>query len=76
MMFKKLRGKLKAANTSTHATLEFAGASDKIAAVHHFGLADRVRAGIQVVYTARPLLGINPADEEAVREILLKHLSL
>ena len=65
-MFRKLR--------NTTRTLDFRG-SPRIPEAHHFGLVDRVRAGLSVTYTARPLLGISAADHEYVRDVLLKHLT-
>ena len=74
-MFRKLAKTTQVNITESTGTLDFRG-SGRIDEVHHFGLADRVRAGLTVTYAARPLLGISPADEEEVRGILLKHLSL
>ena len=73
-MFRKLRNTTQIKISDGVGTLDFRG-SPRIPEAHHFGLVDRVRAGLSVAYTARPLIGISEADHEYVRDVLLKHLS-
>ena len=73
-MFRKLRNTTRVTIADGVGTLDFRG-SPRIPEAHHFGLVDRVRAGLSVTYTARPLLGISAADHEYVRDVLLKHLT-
>ena len=73
-MFRKLRNTTQINITDGVGTLDFRG-SPRIAEAHHFGLLDRVRAGLSVTYAARPLLGISSDDQAFVRDVLLKHLS-
>lgn len=82
IMFKKLRlaKYLKARSTSNAAVVEFAGAVQRIAQVHHHGLRDRVNLpgkgpDIQVTYTARPLIGISDADVSRITDLVLGHLA-
>lgn len=80
MMFKKLRLNqyLKVRATSTAAVVEFAGAVQRIAQVHHRGLRDRVQKGgkgPEVQYTARPLIGISHDDTQRITDLILGHLS-
>ena len=76
-MFKRLKTSayLKATATANTAEVSFNGRGAGIAAVHHFGLIDKVRAGLSVLYPARRLLGLPETDREAVRDILLRHLN-
>ena len=73
-MFRKLRNTLNVKVADGVGTLDFRG-SPRIPEAHHFGLVDRVRAGLSVTYIARPLLGISASDRDYVREVLLKHLT-
>lgn len=80
MMFKKLRlnKHLKVQSTFTAAVVEFAGAVQRIAQVHHHGLKDRVQKGgkgPEVEYTARPLIGISDSDTQRITDLILGHLS-
>ena len=77
-MFTKLRGAryLKAKAQGREATVEFMGRAARIAAVHHFGLRDRVKpGGPEYDYPARPLLGITPEFEEKLRDRIINHLA-
>ena len=75
-MFTKLRGAryLKAKAQGRDATVEFMGRAARIAAVHHFGLRDKIR-GKTVQYPERQLIGITDADIDRVEDALLKHLT-
>jgi len=80
LMFKKLRlnQNLKVRSTSAAAVVEFAGAVQRIAQVHHHGLRDRVHKGgkgPEVEYTARPLIGISEGDTQRITDLILGHLS-
>jgi phage virion morphogenesis protein len=79
IMFKKLRLSkyLKDRSTSTAAVVEFAGAVQRIAQVHHHGLRDRVNKGKgpEVRYTARPLIGISEPDTQRITDLILAHLA-
>lgn len=80
LMFKKLRlaKYLKANATSTSAVVEFAGAVQRIAQVHHHGLRDRVTKdgrGPEVTYAARPLIGISASDTDQITGLIVTHLS-
>ena len=77
-MFRKLKQ-----NRSFHiktdsdsAEIGFDGFANHIANVHHYGLVDKVRAGLTALYPSRPLLGINEGDRDIIRDILSKHLKL
>lgn len=80
-MFRKLRlaKYLKAQGNATTAVVKFAGAVQRIANVHHHGLRDRVnnrgKTGPEVQYQARPLLGITPADEARITDLITAHLA-
>lgn len=77
-MFAKMRQarNLKARAQGDAAVVEIAGRAQRIARVHHFGEVDAVNpGGPQYRYPARELLGITPADIEALHDTLLRHLS-
>lgn len=77
-MFKKLKlaKYLKVHVSPSSALVEFSGSAARIAAVHHFGLRERVsRQGHMHTYAARPLLGITDADANTVKDLVLAHLS-
>lgn len=79
VMFKKLRTAtwLRARGDANTATIEFAGRAARIAAVHQFGLRDRVRpGGKEVQYAARELLGFTDADIANLKDTILTHLAL
>lgn len=73
----KMSAHLKArAEGGTAAVVDFAGAVQRIARVHHHGLRDRVSARntITVVYPSRPLLGIAPDDEARLEDLVIRYL--
>lgn len=66
---------LRTGATDSTAVVEFARRAQRIAAVHHWGLRDRVsRGGPQYQYQARPLLGISGQDAERIRDTILQHI--
>ena len=66
---------LQTQGTGNSAVVQFVGHAARIAAVHHYGLKDRVRpGGAQVDYPARELLGFAPQDIDGIRDILLRYL--
>ena len=77
-MFRKLKLQRYLSSTATPdgAEVSFKGGAEHIAQVHHYGLVDKVRDGLTVLYPARQLLGINEADRDLVRDILSRHLKL
>lgn len=52
----------------------WSGSSGKIAHTHHFGLRQKLQWGV-AKYPERPLLGITHADEIAIQNIIIKHLT-
>ncbi|MCX9038822.1 phage virion morphogenesis protein [Citrobacter portucalensis] len=77
-MFMKLRTSafLKTVVTPDSASVFFDGRVQHIAQVHHYGLRDKVSPrGPVVQYTRRQLLGMNPASQALIRQLLLTHLS-
>lgn len=77
-MFGKIRSGrfLKAGADPSSAWVEFVGRAQRIAAVHHFGLRDRVvQGGPEYDYPQRELLGLGQTDEEALMSRLLEHVS-
>lgn len=76
-MFAKLRTAkyMKAKGTGDDAVVEFTGQVQRIAKVHQYGLRDRpsVRAN-EVLYPARPLLGLDAEDMKIVEEAVLEKL--
>ncbi|AVS66644.1 phage virion morphogenesis protein [Paracidovorax avenae] len=77
-MFVKMRTAthLQAKATPSEAIVQFAGRTQRIARVHHFGLRDRVQpGGPEHDYPARQLLGITDAHIERVRDLLMQHLT-
>lgn len=76
-LFAKLAGAkhLRAQVEGGDAVVAFAGRTERIARVHHFGLRDSVRpGGPEYDYPARPLLGITPSQLDKVRELVLGRL--
>ncbi|WP_439668373.1 phage virion morphogenesis protein [Cupriavidus necator] len=58
------------------AVVTFVGRAERIAAVHQFGLRDRVnRAGLEVTYPQRELLGFDDADVDRITDLVLAHLT-
>lgn len=77
-MFSRLRMAkwLKTRATDNVAAVEFATSVAGIARTHHYGLDDEVtRHGPRVRYAARPLLGITNEDTDAVRDIIMSHIT-
>lgn len=76
-MFAKLRTAkyMKAKGTGDDAVVEFTGQVQRIAKVHQYGLRDRpsVRAN-EVLYPARPLLGLDAEDMKIFEEAVLEKL--
>lgn len=67
---------MKMRTTQEGAELSFAGRAERIAAVHHFGLRDKVRPGGQEVdYAARPLLDVGLKERHTVLDLVYQHLS-
>ena len=57
------------------AGLGFAARVQRIAAIHHFGLPDRVApGGAEHVYAERPLLGVSDDMAERIKELVVAHL--
>ncbi|ATG18376.1 phage virion morphogenesis protein [Ralstonia pickettii] len=76
-MFTRLRMAkwLKAEADPNAAVVTFAGSAQRIAAVHHFGLRDRVnKNGLTAQYPARALLGLAPEDVSAITDTVLNFL--
>ncbi|PLT16282.1 MULTISPECIES: phage virion morphogenesis protein [Ralstonia] len=76
-MFTRLRMAkwLKAEADPNAAVVTFAGSAQRIAAVHHFGLRDRVnKKGLTAQYPARALLGLAPEDVSAITDTVLNFL--
>ncbi|MBD9407249.1 phage virion morphogenesis protein [Acidovorax sp. ACV02] len=77
-MFTKLAGAkhLRAQAEGGDAVVGFAGRTERIARVHHFGLRDSVKpGGPEYDYPARPLLGISDDFTKRLHEIMLSRLS-
>lgn len=67
---------MRAKATPEGAELSFSGLSERIAAVHHFGLRDAVRSGgPEYDYPSRPLLGIGPKERATVLNFVYQHFS-
>lgn len=77
-MFTKLRTVkyLRLQSDSNTAAVAFLGRAGRIAAVHHYGLRDRVdRDGPTYHYPERRLLGFGVGDDEWLLDLLLEHLN-
>lgn len=78
-MFQKIKRAawLKASSRGDGAQVSFAGFAGRVAAVHHFGLRDRITQKLnrRVKYEERPLLGINDADAEILEDDLYQHFA-
>lgn len=69
-------GSLTMHTTGEGVELGFTSRAERIAAVHHFGLRDKVRTGgPEHDYTARRLLGIGDKERRAILEMVDQHLS-
>lgn len=75
-MFMKLRTSrfLKTTGTPNNATLSLLGRVGRIAAVHHYGLRDKVAHGVMHNYPERPLLGFSEHDINLITDVALNHL--
>ncbi|MGP3592653.1 phage virion morphogenesis protein [Vagococcus sp. WN89Y] len=76
-MFAKLRTNryLKARGDDNEAVVEFTGKVQRIARVHQYGLKDKpARNHTAVVYSVRPLLGVEKDDINFIEERLLDSL--
>lgn len=76
-MFMRLRTSrfMKAQSDPNSAVVSFIGSVERIAAVHQFGLRDRVnKGGLEVQYTRRELLGFSTADVDTLASLILSHL--
>ncbi|MDO3616483.1 phage virion morphogenesis protein [Ralstonia pseudosolanacearum] len=77
-MFARLRlaRYMKAEVDANTAVVTFVNKARRIAAVHHFGLRDRVnKSGLMAQYPARELLGLDAADVETVTNLVAQHLA-
>lgn len=77
-MFSRLRtaSYLKTEASPERAVVGFISKVGRIAAVHQYGLRDRVRpGGPEVPYPERQLLGFTTADIEAIADLVLSHLA-
>ncbi|MDR1463638.1 MAG: phage virion morphogenesis protein [Azoarcus sp.] len=78
-MFKKLRAArhLRIMSGASEITITFRGQTGRVAAVHHFGLRDKVLKNLphEVKYAARPLLGFSPGDMAAMENLLYEHVA-
>lgn len=77
-MFTKMRmaRHFKTRATDSEAAAFFAGMTERIARVHHYGLRDRVTpGGPEVEYPERRLLGITPEFAQRVQDRIISHLA-
>jgi len=80
-MFEKLRQakRLRKAATSNSATVSIGGRSARIARVHQYGLRDKVDwrrpETVSVKYARRELLGFTAADEDAIIDLVMHHIT-
>lgn len=77
-MFTKLRTAryLKAQGRADGAVVGFTGRIARIARVHQYGLRDRPAPGARdVQYAKRELLGFNFQERDAIRNLVLAHLT-
>ena len=76
-MFQRLRktSRMVLATNENQISISFLKSISRTASVHHFGLEDRVSPhGPTVRYPARRLLGFSQADEQLIRDAVLRHL--
>ncbi len=78
-MFGKLRqsSHIRIKAGSDEVRIEFKSRAGQIAAVHHFGLRDKISDKVKktVRYPARPLLGFSKDDLEAMEALILDHVA-
>lgn len=65
---------LKATSTEHQAIVEFVGSANRLAAIHQYGLKDRIK-GREIRYPARELLGITSQEVDQLEGLLLAHLT-
>ncbi|MGA3953705.1 phage virion morphogenesis protein [Ralstonia nicotianae] len=78
-MFVRLRlaRYMKTGADANTAVVTFAGNAQRIAAVHHFGLRDRVnKLGLTTQYPVRELLGTSGSEVEFIADLILRHITL
>lgn len=76
-MFAKLRTAkyMKTQASPNEAVIEFAGNVQRMARVHQFGLRDRPsKAGEDIQYEARPLLGLNESQLQMIENLVINRL--
>lgn len=77
-MFMRLRTArfMKAQSDENAAVVTFVGNAQRIAAVHQLGLRDRVnKAGMEVKYPQRELLGFDDGDVDRIADLVLARLA-
>ncbi|MEB7741066.1 phage virion morphogenesis protein [Escherichia coli] len=76
-MFVKLRTAryLKTKADTSGVTVGYSGVAARIARVHQFGERDQVAPGIFTDYPVRELLGISPADERLIYNVMLGRIA-
>jgi len=77
-MFMRLRTSrfMKAQSDPNSAVVSFIGRAERIAAVHQFGLRDRVnKGGLEVQYAKRELLGFEENDVDRLADMVLTHIA-
>lgn len=77
-MFMRLRTSrfMKAQSDPNSALVSFIGRAERIAAIHQFGLRDRVnKGGLEVQYAKRELLGISNADLKILGDLVFGHVT-
>lgn len=77
-MFMRLRTSrfMKAQADPNSAVVSFIGSAERIAAVHQFGLRDRVNnGGLEVRYAKRELLGFAENDVDRLADMVLAHVA-
>lgn len=77
-MFLKLKSarNLTVNASAAAAWIEFTGRAGRLAAIHHYGLRDRVApGGPETDYPQRELLGFSQEDNEAMLDMLLQHVA-
>lgn len=77
-MFMRLRTSrfMKAQSDPNSAVVTFIGNAERIAAVHQFGLRDRVNnGGLEVQYAKRELLGFADGDVDRMADMVLSHVA-
>lgn len=64
----------KASASVSEATVEYSGSAKRIAAIHHFGLRERIKM-YDIRYPTRQLLGITELDIDKIENTLIIKLS-